>query len=269
LEQPLDGVIVEGRVSWNLTAARMVLERGLPLLLEKPAGTDFNEFRHLVEMARTRNIPLQMAYLFRWMPAMRALVQRARRGDLGRIYHFRGRLPKELAGYAEYATTLSEYRGGIFFEMAGHLVDLMVTLLGRPRKITSFLAHHHTTGPQSFIDNSLAVFEFDHAHATIDITSQEVVPDERRIEVFGTGGAAIIPHLGSGHLANNPVQHLRYAAAGSTHWETEEFSLTPLQISDLREFAAVITGAKQPEFSLDHDLHVQETLLTASGMSSK
>lgn len=269
LEQPLDGVVVEGQVSWNLKAARLVLERGLPLLLEKPAGTDLNEFRRLVEIARSRNIPLQMAYLFRWMPAMRALVQRTRGGDLGRIYHFRGRLPKELSGYAEYAATLGEYPGGIFFEMAGHLVDLMVTLLGPPRKVTPFLAHHHTAGPQSFIDNGLAVFEFDHALATIDITSQEVVPDERRIEVFGTGGAAIIPHLGSGHLANNPVQHLRYAAAGATHWEMEEFHLTPLQIADLREFAAVICGAKQPEYSLDHDQCVQETLLTASGMSSK
>ena len=266
LSQPLDGVVVEGRVSWNLSAGRAALERGLPVLLEKPAGTHFDEFRQLVELAERQKIPLQMAYLFRWLPAMRELLARNRRGDFGRLYEFRGRLPKELSGYNEYVETLCEYSGGIFFEMAGHLVDLMVSLLGPPRKVTPFLAHHHANGPESFIDNGLAVFEFDHAWGTIGVSAQEVVPDERRIEVFGTGGGAIIPHLGSGHLTNRPVQHLRFANAGDSVWQTLEFPAAPLQIADLREFAAVITGKKKPEYSLEHDLCVQETLLRASGM---
>ena len=39
-----------------------------------------------------------------------------------------------------------------------------------------------------------------------------------------------------------------------------------LQISDLREFAAVVANKKRPDFSMEHDLAVQETLLRASGM---
>src|SRR5262245_1990857 len=41
LREKLDGVVVEGRVFENLGLARLAVERSLPVLLEKPAGTDF------------------------------------------------------------------------------------------------------------------------------------------------------------------------------------------------------------------------------------
>src|SRR5438067_1800830 len=41
LREPLDGVVVEGRVYDNLRLARLALESGRPVLLEKPAGDDW------------------------------------------------------------------------------------------------------------------------------------------------------------------------------------------------------------------------------------
>jgi hypothetical protein len=43
-------------------------------------------------------------------------------------------------------------------------------------------------------------------------------------------------------------------------WERHEPAAATLQISDLREFAAVASGAKPPEYSAAHDLTVQEWL---------
>lgn len=266
LDQPLDGVLVEGRVSANLAVARQALERGLPVLLEKPAGTSLQEFQHLAELARSRRLHLQMAYLFRWLPVVREIVRRARQGELGAIYEFRGRLPKELPLYAEFVETLGMYRGGIFFEMAGHLVDLMIGLLGTPRNITPFLAHHHAEDRSTFCDNGIAIFEFERAFGTIEVNALETVPESRRVEVLGTKGGCVIPHLGSGHLANRAVQTLQVVSAGESAWRTLELDVSPLQISDLREFVAVVRGEKTPEFSLEHDLLVQESLLRASGM---
>src|SRR5262245_44694975 len=42
LRQPLDGVVVEGRVYENLKLARLALESGRPVMLEKPAGDNFD-----------------------------------------------------------------------------------------------------------------------------------------------------------------------------------------------------------------------------------
>jgi hypothetical protein len=99
------------------------------------------------------------------------------------------------------------------------------------------------------------------------VPALEVAPHARRIEVYGTAGACAIPHLGSGHLANKNVQPIEVYRAGRANWERRDLPARTLQIADLREFAACVAGTKQPDYSPEHDLHVQETLLRASGMA--
>ena len=95
----------------------------------------------------------------------------------------------------------------------------------------------------------------------------EVAPHSRRIEVYGTEGALVIPHLGSGHLANKNVQPIEVFRTGNAGWQPIELPAATLQIADLREFAAVAAGKKLPDFGMEHDLLVQETLLRSSGMA--
>jgi predicted dehydrogenase len=267
LEQRLDGVAVEGRAFENLQWARLAAESGFPVMLEKPAGENLAEFRDLLDLARSEGLHVQMIYLFRYMSAVVEMLRMARDGEFGRIYQFRARLPKDFTLYDEYVRDLGRYRGGIFFEMAGHVVDMMVAMLGRPTRVTPYLAHHHTE-PGDFVDHGVAVFEYDRAFGLIDVPALEVVLDARRIEVFGTEGACSITHLGSGHLQNEPVQPIRVFRAGTDRWETIDLPAATLQIADLREFAAVVAGEKQPDYTMDHDLIVQETLLQACGFST-
>lgn len=269
LRESLDGVVVEGRVYENVRLARLAVDADKPVFLEKPAGDNLDDFRRLQDAAQRKHLHVQMAYLFRYMPAVEEMLQRVRKGQLGRIYFFRARLPKDLPSYKRYVEELGRYKGGIFFEMAGHVVDMMLAMLGRPRQTTPFLAHHHRGGPAAFIDNGVAVFSFDHAWGSIEVPALEVAPFSRRLEVYGTEGALVIPHLGSGHLANRNIQPIEVYRAGQATWETVNLPARPLQISDLREFSACVLRKKQPDFSMAHDLAVQETLLRASGMMAK
>ena len=268
LGQPLDGVLVEGRGYENLRLAQLALESGKPVLLEKPAGNDRSEYRKLVELARRKHLHVQMAYLFRYMAAVQELIRRVRAGALGRIYLFRGRLPKGLDEYTRLQDELKPYPGGVFFEMAGHLIDLMVTLLGKPKQVQSFLGHHRAGHKGTFVDNALAVFAYDHAWGIVESCALEVAKGTRRIEVYGDAGAAVIPHLGSGHLANPLTERLELYRPEQSAWQTLELPAAPLQIADLREFAACCRGRKTPDWTLDHDIVVQELLLQASGMGS-
>jgi predicted dehydrogenase len=267
LREPLDGAVVEGRVHDNLERARLALEAGLPVMLEKPAGTDLEGHRKLIDLAQRKHLHVQMIYLFRYMSATLELLRRARGGELGRIYEFRARLPKDLRDYDRFVEELRLYRGGIFFEMAGHVIDIMVRILGPPRRVTPFLGHHHAEKPGPFVDNALAVFEFEHAWGIIEVPILEVVGASRRIEVYGTKGACVIPHLGSGHLPNKDIQPVDVAREGVAGWERIDLPAATLQIADLREFAAVAARKKEPDYSQGHDLAVQEALLRASGMA--
>ena len=267
LRERLDGVVVEGRVYENLKLARLALESGRPVLLEKPAGADLDEYRRLIDLAQRKHLHVQMIYLFRYMSAVQELLARARQGRLGRVYEFRARLPKDLREYRRFTEELKPYPGGMFFEMAGHVIDLMVTVLGKPQAVTPFLAHHHAGPPATYIDNGVAVFAFAHAWGIIEVPALEVAPHARRIEVYGTEGACAIPHLGSGHLANKNIQPVEIYRLGAADWERLDLPAATLQIADLREFAACIAGRKAPDFSPEHDLVVQEALLRASGMA--
>ncbi|MBM3458791.1 MAG: Gfo/Idh/MocA family oxidoreductase, partial [Armatimonadetes bacterium] len=132
LEQPLDGVVVEGQVYQNLELARQALERGLPVMLEKPAGANRIAHRELVTLARSRGLHVQMIYLFRYMSAVQEMLRLQAAGAFGEVYHFRARLPKVLEDYPRYLEDFAWHPGGIYFEMAGHVIDLMVAVLGRP-----------------------------------------------------------------------------------------------------------------------------------------
>ncbi len=257
-----DGVIVEGTVWQNLRWARFSLERGFPVLLEKPAGNDLVEFEEVVRLAQSRGLHLQMLYLFRSMTAVLQMLELAESGRLGRIYMFRARLSKDLADYEWNANSFAWHRGGIFFEMAGHAIDMMVTMLGRPANVTPFLGHHHNTSG-SFVDNGIAVFEFGGAWGIVEVPALETAPNSRRFEVYGTEGACVIPHLGSGHLENNAKQPLQVSLDGEG-WRTLDLDAAVLQVADLREFVACVRDGKAPRYSLEHDVVVQEALLRAS-----
>lgn len=266
LAEELDGVVVEGRVYENLRLARIALERGLPVMLEKPAGDNYDEHRRLIDLAQRKHLHVQMIYLFRYMPAVEEMLKLARDARLGRIYEFRARLPKPIDTYDHFVDELKPYKGGMFFEMAGHVIDMMVSVLGRPNQIKAVLGHHHERPPETYVDNGAALFGYERAIGIIEVPAMEAAPRSRRIEVYGTGGACVIPHLGSGHLANRPVQILETFTAGQRDWQRHELDDRPLQLRDLREFAAVVGQGKAPEYSFEHDLIVQDVLLAASGM---
>jgi predicted dehydrogenase len=52
-------------VGSNLRLARRALESGRPVMLETPAGTDRDEYRQLIDLARRKNRHVQLIYLFR------------------------------------------------------------------------------------------------------------------------------------------------------------------------------------------------------------
>src|SRR5205807_1915072 len=146
---------------------------GKPVLLEKPAGDDLAEHRELIDLAQRKHLRVQMIYLFRYMSAVQELLTRAKKGQFGRVYEFRARLPKPLGEYQRFVEELKPYRGGMFSERAGHVIDLMVAVLGKPQTVAPFLAHHHTEAPKAYIDNGVAVFGYEHAWGIIEVPALE------------------------------------------------------------------------------------------------
>ena len=253
----------EGLNSESLAHTEQIVRAGKHVWYDKPAGDDWEAWQRIVQLAERRRVRIQMGYMFRYHNGFRQIAEWARGGLLGRIFAVRAHMSTWLAPAAR--EVISEHAGGIFYDLAGHMLDQIVWLLGRPERVTAFLRNDSGIVP-AFKDNTLGVFEFEHAMACVDISAMEARPMARRYEVYGLRGSAILLE------PFEPAWMLRLCleeagggfAPGEHFIPVEPQSRQQLYDLELQAFIGAITGERPPDRSLAHELLVQETLLRAT-----
>ena len=263
LESDAEAVIVEGHVYQNLDYAEQALEAGKHVLLEKPAGVDLEQLERIHKLSEREGLMLQMAYMWRYNPAIHEMLRLAQSGAFGDIFYYRGHIPKPISWHPQLAQEFKVYHGGIYFEMAGHLIDLMVIMMGEPKGVQPSLGRHYDN--RSEVDNAVVVHEFDNGFGTIDTAGMHIESGKtRRIEVYGTKGTAIHTPIGSDNLSLSLETAVEGYTAGS-----QDVTITRSSTSGslLRELAACIRGEKQPDYTLAHDMAVQRTLFAGCGIT--
>ncbi len=261
-------VAVEGRNAESLALAQVAVEAGKHLWYDKPAGDDWPGFQRLMAEAQRRGLYVQMGYMFRYQPGFQQLAEWSRSGLLGEIFAIRAHMSTwiPVTGGPLSREGISAHQGGIFYDLAGHMLDQVVWHLGRPTRVTLFARNDHTPEIPSFADNTLGIFEFERALAYVDIAAMEARPPARRFEVYGTRGTAITEPF-------DPGQTIRLALTEPSGEYPPGEHLLKLQIvtrqqmyeRELAAFLAVLRGDELPDRPPAHELLVQETLLRATG----
>ena len=252
-----DAVLVETDV-WNLTkAAQMCVDAGKHIHLDKPASGSLEEFRHLLETAEQKKLVVQMGYMYRYNPAVMKVLEWAKEGRFGEILSINAEM-STFHGEA-FREWLKHYNGGIQYILGSHLVDLIVHLLGKPQKVTSFLKHSGKDGID-IPDNDLSVLEYEKALARVFVSSVEVNGFGRRqFVVSGTKGTANIYRLEPPKMTWSDLTSADYAYRDLC----EEVEILPngkrydLMMQDFFEY---VMGTKENPFTYAHDLAVQEVL---------
>lgn len=261
LESGADMIIVEGHVYENLDYAQQTLEAGTHVLLEKPAGANLAHFERLQGVAKEKGLTLNLAYMWRYNPATHEAIRLSQIGKLGQIYGYRGHIPKPKSWHKDLYTEYNAYHGGIYFEMAGHLIDNMVAHMGEPTEVHPFLRCHY--GDRKEVDNAVVVHEYEDGLAQIDMGGMQI-GSARRIEVHGTEGTALQAPIGGANLSlcfEKPVENYPEG------WTELELGTTGSEWSLLREMRACMEGKKEPDYSHEHDLTVQKVLMAGIGVS--
>ncbi|TWT87781.1 Gfo/Idh/MocA family protein [Stieleria varia] len=258
----LAAVAVETSVSDLVENAVRCLQAGKHIHLDKPAGISMSACREMHAEANRRGLTIQMGYMFRYNPAFTLLFQMVRDGWLGDVTELNGAMGK-LAGDS-LRRDLAQYSGGGMFELSCHLIDAMVTVLGKPQKVQSY---NRRTRPDadSFADNQLAVFEYPNAVATIRCNHIDPFGFARRqFGVAGTKGVFDINPL------EPPAARLTLDQARGDYQKGAQdvaFARSPGRYdAEFVDLAKVIRGEKQLAWNSDHDLAVHEAVLAGSGM---
>ena len=264
LEDPtIVAVASEGRNDESLEQTAELIRAGKHVWYDKPAGDDWTGWQRTVAEARARGLRIQVGYMFRYHEGFRQIAEWARSGLLGDVFAIRAHMSTGIPTAAR--RVIARHPGGIFFDLAGHMLDQIVWMLGRPTEVTAFLRRDASDVP-GFDDNTLGVLAYPRALAFVDIAAMEPTPLARRFEVYGTRGSAIMePFEPAG-----PIR-LCLADADGGHRPGEQWvpvrpqSRQALYELELATFVAVVRALRPPDRSLDHELLVQETLLRATG----
>ncbi|MBX3012012.1 MAG: Gfo/Idh/MocA family oxidoreductase [Caldilineaceae bacterium] len=261
----------EGLNRESLDHTEAIVDAGKHVWYDKPAGDNWPQWQRVIRKAAEKGLLVQMGYMFRYHHGFRQLAEWTHSGVLGDLFSVRAHMStwippvREGLGY-NTRDTISYHKGGIFYDLGGHMLDQVVWLLGRPTKVTAFL-RNDTGGAPTFMDNTLGVFEFEKALAFIDIAAMETRPMARRFEVYGTKGSAILvepfeptgvlrlclEEAGGGYAAGLHLINLPAQGRQDTH------------DLELVAFLAAMAGEQAPDRPLSHELLVQETLLRATG----
>jgi len=257
----------EGGNGESLDQTEEIVAAGKHVWYDKPAGDDWAQWQRIVARAQEQDLLIQMGYMFRYHDGFQHIARWARSGMLGDIFAVRAHMSTSV-GPESVQFIGRNHRGGIFYDLSGHMLDQVVWLLGRPGKVTSFLRSDSGLGPEA-MDNNLGVFEYDNAMAFVDIAAMEAPPTARRFEVYGNRGSAIMEPL-------EPATQIRLCleeaqegyAAGEQFVSLRVQTRQQLYEEELGAFLATIRGEQAPDRSVDHELAVQETVLRGTGVLS-
>ena len=254
----------EGLNSESLLQTEELVNAGKHVWYDKPAGDNWADYQRMIAAVQKKGVYLQMGYMFRYHLGFCQVAEWAKSGLLGDIFSVRAHMSTSLN--QSQREVISEHYGGILFDLGGHMLDQVCWLLGRPKRVTSFL-HNHGGMVPAFKDNTLGVFEFDQALAFIDIAAMEARPMARRFEVYGSQGTAIIVE------PFEPAHTLRLTLEKAAGGYEKGVTMIPVQEQhrqamydrELEAFVRVLRGEQAPDRPLEHEIVVQETLLRATG----
>lgn len=255
-----DAILVETGVP-NLTeTAMMCAEAGKHIHMDKPASGTLREYKKLLDTAKEKSLVLQLGYMYRYNPAIMRCMELIRDGKLGEIYSINA----EMSTYHSkpYKEWLTGFKGGIMYILGSHLVDLVVSILGEPKKITSFLKH---TGFEEvdFPDNNLAVLEYEKALARIFVSSVEVNGwGRRQLVVSGTlGTVSILP------IENKTAMTYSDRDIVDNDYKDQKIEIPIDDVpqdcrydSMVADFYEYIIGAKENPYTYEHEYKVQKVL---------
>jgi len=246
------------------------MERGLAIHMDKPGGDEIEQFARLRNGCEARGLTFQMGYMFRSNPAIQWCARAVRQGWLGDVFEIQASMSHDYGG-EDYQAYIGEFPGGIMFNLGCHLIDMVVAMLGSPKRVTPFLKSAPGY-PDSVKNNCLTVLEYPHATVALRACSKEVDGiARRRLKICGTKGAVELCPLE--RFDGEPLRMRLTLSEGNDDFDAGtrmvDFGVVADRYeSQLRELAKTINGEMENPYTPQHDILVQKLLLAASGTTT-
>ncbi len=184
-EAALDAVVIAAPTTAHAPLALAAIERGLPVLVEKPLAATVAEGIELVSAARARGVALQVGHVERFNPAVLELGRRIAKGWVGTLYSITSRR----AG--PFPARIRDV--GVTIDLATHDADILSWVAGeRPTRV------YAETAQRQHVSNEDLLFGLLHfpSGATGMLDVNWLTPAKRRqLSVVGESGMFELDYL--------------------------------------------------------------------------
>lgn len=192
----VDGVIIATPHYVHPAIAIKSFEKGLHVLVEKPAGVYTRQVREMNEAAAGSKKVFGIMYNQRTNPLYQKLRQLVQSGELGEIKRTNWIISTWYRTQAYYNSgdwraTWAGEGGGVLLNQCPHNLDLWQWICGMPKKVRGFcgFGKYHNIEVE---DDVTAYVEYENGATGVFITSTGEFPGTNRLEITGDRGKIVV-----------------------------------------------------------------------------
>jgi predicted dehydrogenase len=195
----LDAVLVFADNRSSVDLGVRALERGLPVMVEKPMAADLEGAEALLAASRAAGQPLMVNWPTAWRPAIRHGLTLVRSGAVGlpvQLSHRGGHAgPREFGCSPQFSDWLydpARNGGGALVDYCGYGAILARSALGRPQSVTAVAAHLRKEGLPAE-DNAVVVLRYPRALAVLEGSWTQIGGEPGfAVIVYGDAGTLLV-----------------------------------------------------------------------------
>ena len=193
LDSPLvDFVIIASTSSTHFDLASRAIQKGKPVLIEKPICTSSEECDSLVNLSRKYNIPVGGIFNCRYYPAYQLVHKTVSERRLGRIVAASVSVPWFRSNEYYVGRSQSKDGGGVLMIQALHAIDLLLWFCGDIKEVSAYtdnLVHESV----DIEDTAVAVIRFSNGALGTILASTGIYHGyTQRICLYGTEGSIAV-----------------------------------------------------------------------------
>ena len=260
----IEAVVIETEEIYLTKYAIMAAEAGKHIHMEKPGGTNLEQFEQLIDLVQSKGLTFTTGYMYRFNPKVREALDKIKNGDLGEIYSVEAHM--SCTHDVEIRKWLKNFPGGMMFFLGCHLIDLIYQIQGEPEAILPLSCSTGQDGVDAE-DYGMAVFRYQNGVSfvkTCDVEKGGFL--RRQVVICGSKGTIEIKPLevaarGGQYTLMNEVYHEDWHTAGN---------VTQSQIYDrydtmMKNFAEIVRKEKENQYSYDYERNLFKMVLKACG----
>jgi len=184
----IDLVVIATPNDSHAPLARLALERGRAVVIDKPFTLDMAEARDLIALAERQSQLLSVFHNRRWDSDFLAAKFGVESGVLGKVTHFESHIDRFRPEVRDRWRERSGPGAGVWYDLAPHLIDQALCLFGLPETVqANFLLQR--PGAQA-VDWAHAVLSYPH-HRVILHASMIAAGGSPRFLVHGDKGSLV------------------------------------------------------------------------------